>query len=514
MHILIVDISSVFWSIALAGTHADGNLPRDFTLKDIAQTGQYDRIVIAVDGDDTREDWPQKPWRRSIWPTYKAGREERAQHLWLALKDTIEHCAAAGYVIYRSPPKEAVSADDDGQPGIEIGHYEADDVIGSVVKWARAQGHTCDIRTNDSDLAQLIKDEAPQVRLIRKDKGKRIAMDATACFQWVGVPPHVVASLKAIAGDSSDGYGGKHSPYPGIGVETAKELLKAAKGNPIEAINMAIFSDEKTAKGESPKHVKIAAQIGIGAVEKALQLARVSKDLSLDFSLIEVEPVAAQPPSMPELQGGEVTEGEFEEIQKKIIAERDEARNRPSTALVIAEPPRMLLAPAELVQRDREVYALIQHALSYGPPDGKNDYGLIPGCGTKPALFDVGAERLAKVFGLYPRYKIIEKEVRLFGENPIVFYLVRCRVYRVGPDNQVGEAIAACNSNEKTFQRRDGKAPIFDLVHPVFTRAQKRAWVKAILRATGAQKYLSSGFDDLIDAEFGDAPSAPQWAQK
>lgn len=30
MHILIVDISSVFWSIALAGRHADRNVPRSY----------------------------------------------------------------------------------------------------------------------------------------------------------------------------------------------------------------------------------------------------------------------------------------------------------------------------------------------------------------------------------------------------------------------------------------------------------------------------------------------------
>lgn len=514
MHILVVDLSSVFWTIALAGTHSDGNLPRDFSMKDIASWGQYDRTVIAVDGDDRREDWPQIPWRRSIWPSYKIGREERPQHLWLALKDTIAHCLAAGYAVIRAPAKEEANPDDDGKTARELGQYEADDVIGSVVKWARAQGHTCDIRSNDGDLAQLVRDKEPQIRLLRKLKGHRHILDGAAVSQTFGVPPHVVASLKAIAGDSSDGYGGKNSPYPGLGEETAKELLKKSQGKAVDAVNLAIFSEQKTAKGEPLNATKICAKIGIGAVEKGLLLATVETDIPLDFSLIEAEPAKTEPPSMPALQGGDVSEAEFEDIQQRIVAQREEAKTKPSTALAVVEPPRMLLAPVELVQRDRDVRALIHHALSFGAPDGVNDYGLIPGCGTKPALYDVGAERLAKVFGLYPQYKIIEKMLVLSGENQIVLFIVRCRVFRVGADNQVGEAMATCNSNEKTFQRRDGRAPICDLVHNVFARAQKRAWVKAILRATGAQKYLSSGADDLSDADYGTASSVPQWDQK
>jgi len=333
--------------------------------------------------------------------------------------------------------------------------------------------------------------------------------------EWLGVPPKLVASLKAIGGDDSDGYGGKNSPYPGIGQKTAIELLKKANWKAVDAIQAAIFSDEKTADGKVPKHIKVCRDQGVEAVEKALKLARVAYELPIDCSVIEDAPITTtQPPSLPIPEGGEVSDEEFQVIQNKLITERDSSdREGQSKALALVEPPRMLWAPVELVARDRELYALITRALSFGPPDGKNDYGLIPGCGNKPALFDVGAERLAKVFAIYPRFKVLKEVIQLFGEHQIVLFIVRCRVYKVGADNQVGEAIAACNSNEKTFKRKEGAAPICDLVHSVFARAQKRAWVKGVLRATGAQKYFSTGFDNLDEAEFGEWPSAPQWVQ-
>ena len=520
MKLLVVDLSSVFWTLAQSGASAEGNAPRDYSLRDIRETaaGGYDRVIVAVDGDDRDEDWPQPPWRRHIWPSYK-DRSERAAHHWALLKDTIAHCEAEGWIVMRSHPKHMPDPDDDGRTMMVVGFHEADDVIGSVVAWARKDGHSVDIRTGDSDLGQLVRDNDPPVRLLRKHKGQRSVLDAAAIVEWCGVPPHVVASLKAIAGDTGDGYGGKDSPYPGIGEETAKGMLRASKGDAVKAVEMAIASDEKNADGKTvPKWIKVCREFGIERVKTGLLLARVATDMPLNFSPIEATPAPKAPPSLPqEPQDAELCEDderEMSEVEQAILDSRESMqKSERVAAMVVAEPVRMLIGPKELIQRDREIRALIEFSLKNGPPDGISDYGKIPGCGNKPALFDVGAERLCKVFGIYPKYKILKEVEALQAEVPAVFYRVRCRLYRVGTDHQVGESIASANSLEATFQNQRSKT-VFDLMNPVLSRAAKRAFVRAVLRATGAQKYLSSGFDDLTEAEFGQFPDAPQWDRK
>lgn len=517
MKILIVDLSNVFWTIALSGSSAEGTAARDFSLKDIRESAQgHDRVIVAIDGDDRLPSWPQAPWRRSIWPSYKAGREERPQSQWALLHDTIRHCEAEGWIVFRSPPMTEPDPDDDGRGDRLVGYHEADDVIGSAAKWCKDNGHTLTIRSGDSDLSQVVRDEAPSIQLLRKIKGQRVAMDCAAVQEWQGAPPHYIAQIKAIAGDVGDGYGGKDGPYPGIGNETAVALLKAANGNAVKAVEMAIASERMNKDGKTvPKEIKICRELGTGPVKTALRLARLAFDLPLDFGAIAAPVATKAPPSLPTapqaqpLTLDEVQEVEF--VDEQVIREREERRSL-SVALAIVEPPRMHLAPRELIQRDREIDALIKGSLRYGPPDGVSDYGVIPYCGNKPALFDVGAERLAKVFAIYPKFKVLKEILQLEGQAPFVLYMVRCRLFQNVTDKQVGETNAVCTSGEKGFLAQ--KKPIHDLIHPVFARAQKRAFVKAVLRATGAQKYLSSGFDDLQEAEFGQAPDAPQWEQK
>jgi 5'-3' exonuclease len=516
--LLVVDLSSIFWTLAQSGASAEGNAPRDYSLRDIRETAAsgYDRVVVAVDGDDRDEDWPQLPWRRHIWPSYK-DRSERAAHHWALLKDTIAHCEAEGWIVMRSPPKHLPDPRDEGRTLAIVGFHEADDVVGAVVAWARKNGHSADIRTGDSDLGQLVRDNDPPVRLLRRHKGQRTALDSAAITEWIGVPPHVVAPLKALAGDGGDGYGGANSPYPGIGHETAIKMLRASKGDAVNAVAMAIASDETNADGKTvPKWIKVCRELGVERAETGLLLARVATDLPLDFSRIEAQPVPKAPPSLPQepkdAELCEEDEKELADVERDMVADREARRDGANTAMIIAESPRMLMAPRELISRDREIAALIKHSLKNGPPDGTSDYGKIPYCSPKPALFDVGAERLCKVFGLYAKFKTTKEIERLDGDDAFVYYRVRCRLYRVGHDYQVGEQISAACSRESTFAAQ--RKSVFDLMNPVLSRAQKRAFVKAVLRATGAQKYLSSGFEDLTEAEFGTASPNHQWETK
>jgi 5'-3' exonuclease len=278
VRLLVVDLPGVFWTVALSGAGDHPGLSIDYALRDIHETAArgYDAVVICVDYDDRDEDWPQNPWRRSIWPGYKL-REPRPANLWQELRSLINGCDVFGWTVFRSLPRF-------DSEGASIGWHEADDTIGSVVAWARTNGHGVDIRSNDSDLAQLVRDNAPAVRLLRKHHGERSILNWGGVMQWQGVPPPVIAPLKAIAGDTGDGYG---DLFPGIGESTAKAMLRASKGDAVLAVEMAIASEQTNKDGKTvPRWIKTCRQVGVERVRLGLQLARVALDLPLEYDRI------------------------------------------------------------------------------------------------------------------------------------------------------------------------------------------------------------------------------------
>lgn len=107
-------------------------------------------------------------------------------------------------------------------PRLEIEGYEADDILGSVARWAVKQGLGVKIITGDRDLLQLVDD-----RIIVNLPGRSLS-DAKDYFaedvmDYLGVRPDQVVDFKALVGDKSDNIPG----VPGIGEKTAITLLEA-----------------------------------------------------------------------------------------------------------------------------------------------------------------------------------------------------------------------------------------------------------------------------------------------
>lgn len=107
-------------------------------------------------------------------------------------------------------------------PRLEKDNYEADDVLGSVARWASEEkGLGVKIITGDKDLLQLVK-KGVVVNLA----GSRLS-DAQDFFpedvkKKLGVPPEKVVDYKALCGDTSDNIPG----VKGIGEKTAIKLLE------------------------------------------------------------------------------------------------------------------------------------------------------------------------------------------------------------------------------------------------------------------------------------------------
>jgi len=106
-------------------------------------------------------------------------------------------------------------------PRLERDNYEADDVLGSVARWAsQEKGLGVKIITGDKDLLQLVTDQ-----VIVNLSGSKLS-DAKDYFPEdvkakLGVMPDEVVDLKALMGDTSDNIPGVR----GIGPKTAVKLL-------------------------------------------------------------------------------------------------------------------------------------------------------------------------------------------------------------------------------------------------------------------------------------------------
>ncbi len=106
-------------------------------------------------------------------------------------------------------------------PRLERDNYEADDVIGSLARWAsKEKGLGVKIITGDKDLLQLVTDQ-----VIVNLAGSKLS-EAKDYFpedvkQKLGVMPDKVVDFKALIGDTSDNIPG----VKGIGEKTAVKLL-------------------------------------------------------------------------------------------------------------------------------------------------------------------------------------------------------------------------------------------------------------------------------------------------
>ncbi|MGQ9368448.1 DNA polymerase I [Azospirillum sp. A39] len=149
--------------------------------------------AVAVVFDAKRENF-----RNAIYEAYKAQRPEPPEEL------------RPQFALIRE------ATDAFCLPCLELEGYEADDLIATYARLARAAGREVTIVSSDKDLMQLV---GPGVRMLDPIKNKPIGPDEVV--EKFGVPPDKVVDVQALAGDSVDNVPG----VPGIGVKTAAQLI-------------------------------------------------------------------------------------------------------------------------------------------------------------------------------------------------------------------------------------------------------------------------------------------------
>jgi DNA polymerase-1 len=145
-------------------------------------------------------------FREQICPDYKAHREPPPEDLVRQIPLVKSACRALGLSIW------------------EADTFEADDVIGTLSRWALGQGCAVTIVSNDKDLAQLLALDGDIELLRSKGSGKSGSVerwrrdDVPAAF---GVRADQMASFLALRGDPVDNIAG----LKGVGAKTAARWL-------------------------------------------------------------------------------------------------------------------------------------------------------------------------------------------------------------------------------------------------------------------------------------------------
>ncbi|MBL8772752.1 MAG: DNA polymerase I [Phenylobacterium sp.] len=103
-----------------------------------------------------------------------------------------------------------------GVPCLELGGYEADDIIAAYACKVRDLGGEVVIVSSDKDLMQLVGD-----RVSMLDTMKNVKIGPDQVMEKFGVPPSRVVDVQALCGDSVDNVPGA----PGIGIKTASALI-------------------------------------------------------------------------------------------------------------------------------------------------------------------------------------------------------------------------------------------------------------------------------------------------
>lgn len=156
-------------------------------------------------------------------------------------------------------------------PRLEMDNYEADDVLGSLARWAaQEKGLGVKIITGDKDLLQLVTD-----RVVVNLSGSKLS-DAKDFFPEdvkvkLGVLPEKVVDYKALCGDPSDNIPG----VKGIGEKTAVKLLE--EFGSLEGIYAHL--DEISGRAKS------ALEDGKESAFLSRELAQIVTDLNVQLDL-------------------------------------------------------------------------------------------------------------------------------------------------------------------------------------------------------------------------------------
>lgn len=133
--------------------------------------------------------------------------------------------------------------------------------------------------------------------------------------------------------------------------------------------------------------------------------------------------------------------------------------------------------------------------------NAKGDYGFIvtkegKKVSDQPVLFKRGAEKLAELYRLGARLKCTKDDENFGHEKAgmlFMSYTYRCDIFRLdNPQTIIAQCEGSANSGEKSCREYDKPQP----ANSIRKRAQKRAYVGAIVMATRSSQWFTQDLED------------------
>lgn len=197
-------------------------------------------------------------FRHKEFDAYKATRVKAPDELYAQIGRVKEVLAAFNIPVFEAPG------------------FEADDVIGTIVKQAKKNKVKTIIVTGDLDTLQLV-DENTSVYTLKKGVKETMTYDEAAVKErFAGLAPAQMVDYKGLKGDPSDNIPG----VPGVGDKTAGQLLKDFGS--LEKVYAA-------AEQGKIKNIKLAQKL-LANKEQAFfskYLATIKQDAPIKFKLAE-----------------------------------------------------------------------------------------------------------------------------------------------------------------------------------------------------------------------------------
>ena len=201
-------------------------------------------------------DCKEPTFRHKLYTEYKATREKMPDELVEQLEPLYEVISHTNIPILKKPG------------------YEADDIIGTLVKKAEQAGLVTYMVTGDKDMMQLVSETTFMYSPGNRFKPTSIYDKIKVKEKW-GVGPDGIIDMLALVGDTSDNVPG----VDGVGPKTAKKLLDQYKD--IETI--LEHADE--AKN---KRVREGLQNGRDLVHLSRELVTIHCDVPVEFHIEEL----------------------------------------------------------------------------------------------------------------------------------------------------------------------------------------------------------------------------------
>lgn len=265
IRLLVIDGMSVIRRIyeAVGGEHTEERA-EDTVMSCV---GSFNRMLREVDPTHVLcvLDASGNNWRHTVYPQYKANREPCPEVLTARLADIASYLS------------------DQGIMTIAKKGYEADDLIGAVVRRVKSLCEEVIIATQDKDMLQLVCDNVVvRHHFAKESKNERVICDAEYIKERYGLFPSQIRDYLALMGDTADNVPGVF----GIGTAKARDLLRAHYS--VSGV-LAIADELLEEFGDIEAAAKNGKEIGPPSLVRALLKGR--DDLVLSYELVGLKDV-------------------------------------------------------------------------------------------------------------------------------------------------------------------------------------------------------------------------------